>query len=166
MHRGTGADASAVENLRSIHATATKRGDNALGVYASLVEALAFLRSAKQDNIEKIRNCIAQAAKFQLDPSVKIIQLEILMMVLDIASTLHRDLPEITSQKLRRLQSTLDEDESWHNVKSEFLIPIQRQTSGGKLVTNDTSAILRPGTGDCDYLVMSFMTKMEMTTLV
>ena len=164
---GTAADTAAFENIRALHTVASKRGDNALSVLASLLEGLALLRTAKNENVEKIRDCIAQIAKFQFDQTTKIIQLEILTMLLDVASTLHRENPDVTAQKLRSLQKTLDECDGWHNVKADFLIPIKKRSSTSKTVSNDTMAIVRPGSDDeFDYIVVSFMTKMEMMTLV
>ena len=146
---------------------ADRRGDHALSVYASLSEGLALIRSDGGDRAERLRDCMAQAAKYQFDPSVKIAQLEILGMLLDVVSMLHRENPEITSQKLRVLQKTLDECGSWHNVRADFMIPIKKQNSTQRVLSDDTSSIVLMGKGgEDDFLVMSFMTKMEMMTLV
>ena len=151
-----------------MQALANRRGDKALSVFSSLMEGLSLLKTAKQDNTEKIRECIAQAAKFQLDPAVKIVQLELFGLLLDVASTIHRENPEITAQKLRQLQKGLDDCNDWNNVKSEFLLPIKKQAPAAKTISADTSAIVRPGDADADfdYLVMSFMTKMELNSVV
>jgi hypothetical protein len=168
MESGSAADASALENLRATYQIANRRGDKALCVYVSLLEGLGLLRTAREDSIEKVRECIAQAAKFQLDPSVQIVQLDLLTMVLDVASTLHREGPEITFQKLRELQRRLDSCKEWGNVKSDFRLPVKKQASSAKTISSDTAAILLPGDGESetDFLVMSFMTKMELNALV
>jgi hypothetical protein len=168
MEMGTASDASALENIRAIHTLANRRGDKALSVFSSLMEGLNLLRSAKQDNTEKIRDCIAQIAKFQFDPSVKIVQIELLTMLLDVASTLHREGPDATAQKLRQLQKRLDECDEWNNVKADFAIPIKKQAPASKTLSSDTWMVVRPGEpeSEYDYLIMSFMTKMEFNSVV
>jgi hypothetical protein len=118
--------------------------------------------------MEKIQACIAQVAKYQFDPSVQITQLTMLTLLLEVAASLHHQNPEHTAQKLRQLQTCLDDCEDWHNVKSNFLVPIKKEPSAAKTVSGDTQAILRmgEGEGEMDYLVMTFMTKMELRSLV
>lgn len=168
MENGTSADRSALENIRAVYNVANRRGDKALSVFASLMEGLALMRTAREDSIEKVRECIAQAAKFQLDPSVNIVQLDLLAMVLDVASTLHRESPDVTAQKLKQLQVRFDECSDWSDIKADFLIPIKKQASATKTVSADTCAIIRPGEAESqnDFLVMSFMTKIELKSLV
>ena len=127
MEMGNGSDASALENIRAIQNVATTRGDNALTILASLWEGLALLKTAKEGSMEKVQGCIAQAAKHQFDPSVRILQLDILMLLLDFAASLHYSNPDATAQKLRDLQRRLDDCEDWNNVKSDFLVPIKKQ---------------------------------------
>ena len=78
MELGQTADASALENIRAIQMTANARGDNALCVFASILEGLTLLKASKDGNLEKVQTCIAQVAKFQFDDSVHIMQLDIL----------------------------------------------------------------------------------------
>lgn len=172
MAMGNASDASALENIRAVQSVANTRGDNAMSVFASLLEGMALLKSSRDGNIERVHACIAQAAKFQFDPTVKILQLDMLTLLLDFASSLHHLSPDTTAQKLRVLQQRLDECEEWHNVKADFLIPVKKQPSSAKTVSEETSAIIRPGSGSVDdgvehdYMVMTFMTKMELRALV
>lgn len=168
MEMGNASDASAFENLRALSSLASSRGDNALTVYASLLEGLALLRTARQDNIQKVRECVAQAAKFQLDPSVHIDQLDMLTMLLDVASTLNSEPLNTASQRLRQLQKRLDECTEWTHTKSEFLIPVSKDATSARTISKETAAVVKPGeVGDeVDYLVMSFLTKIEMNSLV
>lgn len=161
-------DAGALDNIRSIQNVANTRGDTALSVLASLIEGFTLLKTAKDGNMEKIQACIAQVAKYQFDPSVQITQLTMLTLLLEVAASLHHQNPEHTIQKLRQLQTCLDDCEDWHNVKSDFLVPIKKELSAAKTVSGDTQAILRlgEGEGEMDYLVMTFMTKMELRSLV
>lgn len=165
---GHSSDTSALENLRAIQDIANVRGDVAMSVLASLLEGLTLLKTEKEGNLEKVHSCLAQAAKYQLDPSVKIMELDVLTMILDFAASLHHQNPELTTQKLRKLQKALDECEDWHNVRADFTVPVKKQSSSAKTVSEDTEGIIRPGDADAssDLLVMSFMTKMELRSLV
>ncbi|RFN50141.1 putative sh3-domain protein cyk3, partial [Fusarium flagelliforme] len=167
MELGQTADANALENIRSIQMTANARGDNALCVFASILEGLTLLKASKDGNLEKVQACIAQVAKFQFDESVHIMQLDILTLLLDLASSINHSSLELTCQKLKTLQDRMDRCRDWHNVKSDFLIPIRKQPSTGHTISSDTAGIVRSG-GDApvDYLVMSFMTKMELASLI
>lgn len=168
MAMGNASDGSALENIRAVQNVANLRGDKAMTVFASILEGLALLKTSKDSNIERVNACIAQAAKFQLDASVKIMQLDILMLMLDFAASLHRQSPDATAHKLRLLQQRLDECESWPNVKADFDIPIKKQASNARTVSDETSSIIRLGesNGEFDYVVMTFMTKMELKSLV
>lgn len=168
MEAGSGIDASAVDNLRALQTTAARRGDVALSVYASLLEALTYLKAPKGGTAERVQSCLAHVAKYQLDPSVKIMQVEVLALLLDVAANLNSQTPEITADKLRQLQKKLSECEEWHNVKSEFAIPIRRSATSAKTVSSDTAAIIyeREGDESSEFLIVSFMTKVEFTALV
>lgn len=168
LDTGSVSDAGALDNIRAIQNVANARGDIALTVFASLIEGFTLLKTAKDGNMEKIQACIAQVAKYQFDPSVQITQLTMMTMLLEVAASLHHQSPDHTAQKLRQLQVCLDDCEGWHNVKSDFMVPIKKEPSAGRTVSDDTQAILRvgEGEGEMDYLVMTFMTKMELRSLV
>lgn len=166
---GNASDTGALENIRAVQNVASLRGDNAMTVFASILEGLALLKTSKDSNIERVNSCIAQAAKYQFDPSVKIMQLDILILLLDFSSSLHHQNPDTTAQKLRLLQQKLDDCEEWSNIKADFQIPVKKQSSGAKIVSEQTSAIIRPGgeaDGEFDFVVMTFMTKVELRSLV
>jgi hypothetical protein len=167
MEAGTASDASALDNLRALQTVASSRGDNALSVFASLLEALTFLKAPKEGASERVQACLAQVAKFQFDPSIKIDQIEILTMLLDVVSNLYNRDSEVAAEKLGRLHKRLDESD-WGHVKSEFLIPIKRSASSSKTVSADTAMVIRSGGEESgvDYLVMTFMTKVELASLV
>lgn len=163
---GSISDAGALDNIRAIQNVANTRGDIALSVLASLIEGFTLLKTAKEGNMEKIQACIAQVAKYQFDPSVQITQLTMMTMLLEVAASLHHQSPDHTAQKLRQLQLCLDDCEGWHNVKSDFVVPIKKEPSAARTVSDETQAILRVGEGEMDHLVMTFMTKMELRSLV
>lgn len=166
METGNAADATSLDNIRSIHNIATARGDSALSVYASLSEALILLKTSR-GTPEMIQSCLAQASKYQLDPQVKILQLELMYLLVDFLSSLHREKQDGIVERLRRLQKKIDECRSL-GIKADFLIPIKKHSSSMQTIGPDVSAIIRPGNdeSDCDYLVITFMTQMELMILV
>lgn len=166
MEAGTSADAPSLENMRSIHNMAAARGDAAMCVYASLSEALILLQTSK-GTPEMIQACQAQASKYQLDPRVQIPHLELLALLVDYLSSLNREKQDAVIERLRRLQKKIDECQDLAN-KSDFLLPIRKQASGNETISPDVSAIVRPGIDgdDSDYLVMSFVSQLELTVLV
>lgn len=166
MDTGNAADATSLENIRSIQNIAATRGDSALSVYASLSEALVLLKTSR-GTPEMIQSCLAQASKYQLDPQVKIPQLELMYLLVDYLSSLHREKQEAIVERLRRLQKKIDECQSLV-TKADFLIPIKKHSSSTHTIGGDVSAIIRPGNddSDSDYLVITFMTQMELMILV
>lgn len=168
MEMGNASDASALENIRAVQNVASTRGDNALSIFASVLEGLALLKTAKDGSIEKVQGCIAQAAKYQLDPTIRITQLDILVLLLDFAASLHHQNPDVTSAKLRELQKKIDDCEDWGNVKADFLVPIKKQAASSNIVGEDTKSIVDPGDGtrESDFLVVTFMTKIELRSLM
>lgn len=161
-------DAGSLENIRSIQNIANSRGDNALSVFASILEGLTLLKTSKDGNMERVQACIAQIAKFQFDPSVHILQLDMLTLLLDLGSSVNNTSAEVTIQKLKLLQTKADEANEWGNLKADFLVPIRKQPSTAQTFSDDTAAIIKAGESDgpSDYLVLSFMTKMELNSLV
>lgn len=169
MGMGNASDAGALNNIRLLQHIATTRGDKALSVLASVLEGLSLLKAAKDGSVERIQACLAQAAKFQLDASARVAQLDVLALVLDFAASLHHLGPDATAQKLHLLQKRLDDaDDGWHNVRADFAVPVKKQPANARTVSDDTAAIVRAGEPDTpyDYLVISFMTKMELRSLI
>ncbi|VUC36862.1 unnamed protein product [Clonostachys rosea] len=166
MEAGNAADATALDNLRGIQSYAHHRGDAAFSVFASLTEALVLLKTSK-GSPEMIQNCMAQAAKYQLDPSVQIPQLELFSLLVGFLTSLHRQKHEDTVERLRALQKKID---SWQDPRSkaDFRLPVKKHIPATQTISKDTSAIICPGAedADSDYLVVSFMSQMESTLLV
>lgn len=164
-----GADRGALENLRAIQKIAEVRGDHAMTILSSLLEGLILLKSDKDEKQpEKVQSCLAQVAKFQLDDSVQIIQLQVLYRILDFASSLNIDTPDGTAQKLRQLQKSVDDCDSWGSVSADFRVPVKKQSSSSKTISADTAGIIVAGEEQSpnDFVTMTFMTKMELRALV
>lgn len=136
---------------------ATARGDKAICVMASLLEGLAHLSTKKEDSILRVQTCIAQASKFQLEASARLPQIEVLLLFLDLACSLHQKVPTLYSQKLAALQSRMDElkmSHDWDSSTLELLLPIKKQGGSSSTISNDTATILRRGDDEFDYLVL------------
>ncbi|KAI1410914.1 cohesin loading factor-domain-containing protein [Hypoxylon sp. FL1857] len=162
------AETHALENLKAIANLASQRTDRAIFVLASLLEGLSLLKTMKDDSIVRIQTCIAQALKYQLEDSVRIPQLDVLALMLDLACSLHQKSVQVIMQKLRSLQNQIDacmSDKSWHSLDTELLLPIRKTNT--QVISHDTSAVLRPGADNDahDYLVMSFWSKLEAYTV-
>lgn len=162
LQAGTAADIHALENLKKIAWIAQQRGEKAIFVIATLLEGLAHLSTTKDDWITRVQTCIAQASKLQLDASVHLPQIDVLLLLLDLACSLRQKSHQISWQKLGVLQKKLDElRDSPEWASNEILLPIGRSTSSPQTISNDTRAILRPGDESTDYLVLSALGKQE-----
>jgi hypothetical protein len=156
----------AIDNLRAITTLALQRGDTIIYVVASLLEGLSHLKNMKDDAVVRIQNCIAQSQKYQLDPSTHVPQVDILALMLDFACSLHQKSPQMITQKLKTLQARMDSsisDNSWNLSETEVLLPIKKQMNNTQVISDDTSAVIRPGgeNDGSDYLTMSFWSKIE-----
>ncbi|KAK6856042.1 mitochondrial membrane protein [Apiospora arundinis] len=159
-------DVHAMENLKAIKELALQRKDHIIFVLASLLEGLGLLKHTKDDSVARIQECIAQCLQYQLDESIHLPQVDILLLMLDFACSLHQQSPGLIAQKLRLLQHRVDEslkDNSWSLSDTQVLLPIKKQAANRQVISADTLAVIRPGQeGDtCDYLVMSFWSKLE-----
>jgi len=157
LQAGSSTDPHAFENLRKLTSIATTRGDRAICVMASLLEGLAHLSTMKDDSILRVQTCIAQASKFQLEASARLPQIDVLILFLDLACSLHQKIPTLYSQKLAALQSRMDElktSSDWDSNTIELLLPFKKQTGSSQTISNDTATILRRGDGEFDYLVL------------
>jgi len=163
------AEAHALENLRAIINLANQKGDHYVYALTSLLEAFSHLRTMKDDAIVRIQACIAQAAKYQLDDSKAILQLEVLQLVLDLACSLQQKSPQMISQKLKALQDKMDasiKNQSWGFQDRTLYLPIHKQANNRQVISPDTSGVLRLSKdGDpYDFLVLSFWSKLEAFT--
>ena len=164
MQAGSTTDPHAFDNLKKITTIATQRGDKAICVMASLLEGLAHLSTVKEDAILRVQTCIAQASKFQLDSSAQLPQIGVLLLLLDLACSLHQKLPGLYSQKLSALQARMDELRSsgdWDPHTTEILLPFKKQPGSSQTISNDTAAILRQGDGEVDYIVLPAIARQQ-----
>lgn len=164
LQSGNLLDAHALENLRSIFSLAHHRGDHEIAIATSLLEGIGHLKSRKDDSIVRVQTCIAQAARYQLDPFIQIPQLEVLTLLLDLACSLQQKSPQIAMQKLKALQIRMDElvvAHAWDVTRDELLLPLKKHPNSSHSVTSNTETIIKPGPGEHNYLVLSFVTKVH-----
>ncbi|ROT39188.1 hypothetical protein SODALDRAFT_276523 [Sodiomyces alkalinus F11] len=170
-YAGNSVEIALLDNLQSLSTLAHERGDHAVGVLGSLLEGLAHLRVTKQDTVERVQTCLAQVAKYQLDPFVQVLQLDVLTLLLDLACSMHQKNPDLLVHKLSALQSRMDaglDSKEWADGVAEMRIPLKKQHSSYHLISDDTGAILQAGSLDegRDFVVMSFLTRAELFALV
>ncbi len=129
-----------------------------------LLEGLAHLSTMKDDWATRVQMCIAQASKLQFDESIRTPQTDVLLLLLDLACSMHQKTYQISAQKLSALQKRLEElkqSPDWSSQSGEMLLPIHRMQNSQQIVTADTRAVLRPGDDGMDYLVLSTLGKQE-----
>jgi hypothetical protein len=173
IQTGSPADPHALDNLRKLVAFGNQRGDKAVCVMASLLEALAHLRSIKNvnDAVLRVQTSLAQASKYQLEDAVRLPQLDILFLLLDLAcSLLQRQRPDMTFIKFIALQNRMEEMKTtheWDHLTTEVLLPIKRQPGPSKnpTISAETRGILREGQGAVDYIVLQALSRQQALTL-
>ncbi|KAL8348842.1 hypothetical protein RB601_002225 [Gaeumannomyces tritici] len=154
-----------LDSCKDITTLASKRGDRAIYVFTSLVEGLVHLRTSRADAIVRVQDCIAQAAKYQLESSTRVPQIDVLSLLLDLACSLRQKQPDASLQKMRNLQNMLEVayKSSWET--SEILLPLVRDQLSLSTISTDTSTIVRPGEGETDFLVVNFMSIADVFSL-
>lgn len=170
IQTGAPADPHALENLRKLSAIGIQRGDKAICVTASLLEGLARLGTMKSDAILSVQTCIARAARYQLEDAARLPQLDILLLLLDLACSLHERTPDLSSQKFVALQKRMEDlkhSHEWDPLATEVVLPIKKQPSSSQshAVSADTRAILREGDGAVDYLVLPALSHQQALAL-
>lgn len=165
IQSGTAADHHALENLRRMASIATTRDEKAIFVMVMLLEGLSHLNTMKDDWINRVQNCIAQAQKLQFDDAAHLPQLDVLLLLLDLACSLRQKSHRDAAQKLSVLQSKLEElrnNPSWSPASDELLLPVRRVVNdAAPTLSRDTEAVLRRGDGAFDYVVLSALGKQE-----
>jgi hypothetical protein len=161
LQSGTATDHQALENLKKMAFVAQQRADNAIFVMAAVLEGMAHFSSMKPDWVGRVRECIAQASKLQLEASARLLQIDVLLLLLDIACCIHQRTYESATNKLAVLNGMLTSMKNRATAdptasSSEVLLPVFRPDPDNPdpTISNDTRAVLRPGEGEADYLVL------------
>ncbi|KAK4177697.1 cohesin loading factor-domain-containing protein [Triangularia setosa] len=164
LQAGSPAEHSAIDNLRKIAGVANQRKDSSIFAMAMLLEGFAHMTTMKDDWANRVQLCIAQVSKIQMESSIQIPQIDILLRLLDLACSLHQKTHSISAQKLNVLQRQLEElrnSPDWPLQTGEVLLSINRLPNTAPTVSKDTRAVVRQGEGNADYLVLSTLGKQE-----
>lgn len=134
---------------------ATRNGDKAVSAMAAVIEALAHLQQGgSSDSIEQAQRAVAVARSHQLNDELRHIpQLVTLIQMVDICcSILEYDVNQ-SAQKLKVMQSLVDETLSNSNWRSDgsFSVPLNGKSAGPSSI--DTGDILQVESGT---LLLSF----------
>ncbi|KAJ5806065.1 uncharacterized protein N7503_003667 [Penicillium pulvis] len=145
----------ALQHLNKISTMATRNGDKAVSAMAAVIEALAHLQQGgSSDSIEQAQRAVAIARSHQLNDELRHIpQLVTLIQMVDICcSILEYDVNQ-SAQKLKVMQSLVDETLSNSNWRSDgsFSVPLNGKSAGPSSI--DTGDILQVESGT---LLLSF----------
>lgn len=155
---------AALQNLRSIAKLAGEQNDRAIYMMASLMEAMAHLKSSGPECMEHAQRAIAAVWTYQLDSGSRIPQLLGLAHILDVACSLRQGNPAVMINKLKLMQTMMDEalrDPTWSTTSNVIAIPINRAQNSSQVVSPDTRTILGIGDDGRDNLMMSFLNKKD-----
>lgn len=155
---------AAVQNLRAIASLAEQQDDKAIYMAASLMEALAYLRTPGPDAIEQVQRQIAASQAYQADSSCAIPQLAVLTHIIDVASSIRQGNTKVMMSKLMDMQSVTDRalgDSAWGNSNDVIAVPIRRTSKSSSIISQDTRMILGIGDDGGDNLMMTFLNKKD-----
>jgi hypothetical protein len=153
--------ASTLQQLHAIANHAEKRGDRAIFVTASALEAMVHLRTAGPDHIEHAQRAIAAARSYQLQASTKEVgQIAAFIDIVDIACSLRKG--TLDRQKMNALQQRADEESGPGNGVFSVLI---EKSFGGQSLTQSTGGIFKKANDGRDELVFSWLPKNDFAML-
>ncbi|KAG9232471.1 cohesin loading factor [Amylocarpus encephaloides] len=165
LESGTSADLhAAVQTLQKISDLASRQGEDAIHLTASLVEAVAHLRSTAPDSAEFVQRAIAAARTHQLNVGSQIPQLNCLTQIVDVISSIQLgDSRQMNAkfENMRQIMVQISKDPTWTSSNDILLIPINGMRANNHTVSGDTRAVLGFGCDGRDHLTMSFMGKTD-----
>ena len=152
--------ASALQQLHAIANHAERRGDSAIFVACSALEAMIHLRTSGADHLEHAQRAIAAARSLQLQTSSKQLgRISALIDCIDVACSIQQGKPDI--QKLRALQGKADDEPS---SGDGFFTVLIEKSFGGNL-TFSTGGVFEKAADGRDQLVFSWLPKNDLTML-
>ncbi|APA07940.1 hypothetical protein SS1G_00438 [Sclerotinia sclerotiorum 1980 UF-70] len=155
---------AAIQNLRSISYLANHQGDRSIYIVASLMEAIAHLKSSGVDGIEHVQRAIAAARTYQLDNKSNIPQLIGLTHILDVICSILRGDPAQMLSTLRAMQLVMDDllkNPAWSIENDTLAIPIDSVHKVKHLITPDTRNVLSMREDGRGQMAMSFLNKRD-----
>ena len=154
----------AIQHLRAIGTLSSQQHDFAIYIAASLLEAMAHLRSNGAESMEQAQRAIAAARTHQFDMEAQLPQLTALAHLLDVVCSIRQGNPKIMLDKIKDMQTILDgavKSSSWSSFDDAIAIPINRTKNNSEFVSPDTRMILGIGADGRDNLMMSFLSKKD-----
>ena len=155
---------AAVGNFHAISDIAQRRSDYAVVTFASLMEALACLRTPGPDSVENLNRALAAAQTYQLSPECNISPLKVFAHMLGVTTSLMDDTSEKTFEKLKAFQLLLNEaskDKAWKTHSDTISIPLNRNKGDAQIISSDTRGLLNITEDGRDMLVFSFISKQD-----
>jgi hypothetical protein len=155
---------SAIQQLHAIQAYAEKRGDRAIYVACSVLEAMVHLRSSASDRLDNAQRAIAAARSLQLQVSTKQLgSFGTLIDIVDLACGIQQALPD-SNKSNTLIEAMLDERiDSLRSETGVFTVLIERSSEGN--LTLDTGGIFRRNSDAKDELVFAWLPKEDLKTL-
>ncbi|KAF2865668.1 cohesin loading factor-domain-containing protein [Massariosphaeria phaeospora] len=151
---------SALQQLHAIAAHAKSRGDHAIFVTCSALEAMIHLRTSGAEHLEHAQRAIAAARSLQLQTSVKQLgQIAVLIDSVDVACGIQQG--QANDKKMLALQEKVDTDRGPED--GVFSVLIEKSTGGG--LTSATGGVFRKSQDGKDELVFSWLPKADLKTL-
>ncbi|CAG8962054.1 hypothetical protein HYFRA_00005096 [Hymenoscyphus fraxineus] len=157
-------DHYAIKNFQKISELATTQQDDAIHLTASLMEAMAHMRSAAPDSMVLAQGALGAARKHQLTVGATILQLNGLTHLLDVMCSIREGSIQEMLVKLKNLQVTMDQvlhNEKWGRSSDVIAIPINRTAKSSHTVSYETRAVLGIGEDGRDNLMFSFLSKTD-----
>ncbi|ESZ91967.1 hypothetical protein SBOR_7624 [Sclerotinia borealis F-4128] len=165
LQSGTSTDNhAAIQNLRGVSNLANQQGDRSVHIVASLMEALAHLKSSGVHEIEHVQRAIAAARTYQLDNKSNIPQLIGLTHILDVICSILRGDPTQMLSTLRAMQLVMDDllkNPAWSTENDTLAIPIDSVHKVKHLISQDTRNVLSTREDGRGQIVMSFLNKKD-----
>lgn len=122
---------AAVHHLQKTAHLAHRRGDDAIFAFATVLEALAHLRSSSSDSVDQTRRALAATRQVQLSQDVNgIPQIQILVQYVDLCFSMQQANPDEIDQKLSKMQQVMDQivdDANWLDDGS-LCLPLTRKS--------------------------------------
>lgn len=153
--------AGALQQLHAIAHHAEKRGDRAIFVTASALEAMIHLRTPGPEHLEHAQRAIAAARSYQLQASTKELgQISALIDSIDIACSLQKG--QSDREKMTALQQKADKEPGPDDGVFSVLL---EKTFGGQSLTQHTGGIFRKAHDGRDELVFRWLPKTDFQML-
>jgi hypothetical protein len=162
---GTSTDSNAaIQNIRSISSLAHQHNDRSIYIVASLMEAVAHLKSGGVEALEQVQRAIAAARTYQLDNGSSMPQLVGLTHILDVACSILAGNPNQMKNTCKAMQVVMDDllnQSGWSTELDTLRIPIDSVPKVRNLISQDTRMVLGIREDGRDEMVMSFLNKRD-----